>query len=252
LYLPGERGLKFLSFGYQNILSDLLWFKTVSYFGKHYASDRDYTWLKHMCKIVSTLDPRKQHVYEFCSTMLAWEVGNPKAGIEFLSAAIAQFPRNWHLYFLRGFNYLFFLDDPQAAQNDFVKAASLPNAEPIAARLAAKSMIDTSDPETAISFLAQMISRAKEPAQRKALEKRLKEAAYERDLRRLEGALEIFATRQGRRAASLEELVSAGIVKRLPKDPFSGDYYLDTDQKTVKSTSNKKRLSLYTKKTAAK
>ena len=78
LYLPSGKGLEFISFGYKNFFSDILWFKTISYFGKHFGDDKNYKWLGHMCNLVTDLNPNALHVFRFCSNMLSWESEKPK------------------------------------------------------------------------------------------------------------------------------------------------------------------------------
>ena len=251
LYLPQGRALEFISFGYRNLFSDILWFNTISYFGKHYVTDRNYGWLKHMCSLVTRLDPRKRHVYEFCGLMLAWESSDYDGSIEQFNRAIEQFPDQWKLYFQRGFTEMFFKNDADKARQDFMKAASLPGAEPIAARLAAKKLLTTSEPEEAIVFLNELLRQTNDKVQRKALTKRLREARYELDLRALEKAMGEFEARQGRALQELSELKQAGMVREIPTDPWGGSYFLDQSDRQIKSSSNRKRLGLYKHKTIA-
>lgn len=173
LYLPNGKALGVISFGYRNVLADLLWFNTVSYFGKHFRSDKNYEWLFHMCNIVTDLDPRAAHVYRFGATMLAWEVNEIALSNKLLDKATGVFPDSWLYYYLRGFNHMFFSKDYEKARQDFVTASKLPGAHPITASLAAKTIAELSAPETAIRFLEEMIVNTKDPIARKALEERL-------------------------------------------------------------------------------
>lgn len=175
LYIPDGTALDVLSFGYKNVLSDILWFKTVSYFGKHYKSDQDYTWLSHMCSLITDLNPHAEHVFSFCSTMLSWEVKQPKAAHALISKAIATSPYYWRNYYLRGFISMYFLDDPNGAKEDFTLAAKLPNAPAFVARLAASKM-SLSDPQAAVDFLTQMLRTTEDPNQRASLEDKLHQA----------------------------------------------------------------------------
>ena len=109
LYLPSLESVEFVTFGYKNIVADLLWFKTISYFGKHYATDRNYSWLSHMCDLVTTLDKHALASYQFCANMLSWEADTPQLAIDLLSKAIQNNPNSWRMPYLRGFTYLFFL-----------------------------------------------------------------------------------------------------------------------------------------------
>lgn len=174
LYLPSGKGLHVLSFGYKNFLSDVLWFKTISYFGKHFKGDKDYTWLAHMCELVTDLNPRAEHVFDFCGTMLAWEAEKPEKSIEILTKAIHADPKRWRPYYLRGFTAMYFLNDDTLAQQDFLTASKIPDAPLFLARLAAKK-ISLSDPRSALAFLGETIKRAKDPLERSALIARYKE-----------------------------------------------------------------------------
>ncbi len=179
LYLPKLAALNFLSFGYKNVLADLIWFKTISYFGKHYQSDRDFTYLSHMCDLTLALDPKMRHAYEFCGTMLAWEVSTFAESIKIWSRAIEVFPLDWRYPYFRGFTYMYFLKDQERARNDFMLAAKIPGADPIVARLAAKKFLDMNDPVAAIGFLSDILKRTNDPAQRAALIRRIQEAQVE-------------------------------------------------------------------------
>lgn len=247
LYLPNGEGLQFLSFGYKNMLSDALWFKTISYFGKHFKTDRDYRWLAHMCGLVTELDANAHHVYKFCSTMLAWEAGLPEESVKVLTKATENHPGNWMYYYLRGFSYFFFLNDEEKAREDFVVSAKLPDAPLLVKRLAAKN-VAMSDPSTAVAFLEDMLKKAEDGSARQALEDRLREAIYERDARQIERGLELYKERFGKAAQHLDELKSAEIVGQGPlRDPFGGTYVLDEKTGRVLSSTGKQRLELFRK-----
>lgn len=178
-YLPSGKGLRLLSFGYSNTLSHVLWFNTISYFGKHHRSDQNYRWLAHMCNLVTDLNPRARHVFEFCSTMLAWEAKLPEESIQQLSKAIRHSPDDWYLYYQRGFVYMFFMQDSERAQTDFVKSASLPSAHWLVKRLAAKKLAASDNVQAAIDILSDMLRREQDPVARTAIESRLQELRSE-------------------------------------------------------------------------
>src|SRR5215831_18573347 len=108
VYLPRAEYLRPISFGWQNVLADVLWFRTISYFGEHYRGDRTYPWLAQMCDLVTDLDPRAEHVYRFGGVLLPWEAGEVDAGVRLLEKGIAVFPDSWTLhYYLGVVRYLF-------------------------------------------------------------------------------------------------------------------------------------------------
>lgn len=245
LYLPSGKGLQAISFGYTNVLSDILWFNTINYFGKHHRSDQNYHWLAHMCNLVSDLNPRALHVYDFCGTMLAWEANNAQASIDLFSKAIKHHPSEWKLYYQRGFAYMFFMKDAERSQADFIKASTLPDAHPLVKRLAAKRLAASESADAAIEFLTDMLQHEKDDAGRSALESRLREAYYERDFQTLEKARDIFKEQTGRFPATLQELADKGVLRSEFKDPFGGTYMIDAVTGEVTSTSKHKRITSF-------
>jgi tetratricopeptide (TPR) repeat protein len=226
LYVPNGEGLKLLAFGYDRMLAHVIWFRSISYFGKHYASDRNYQWLEHLCDIATRLNPEAKHAYLFCSTMLSWEAGRPEGSLWVLRRAERQFPDDWYIPYLLGFTRMHFLKDEAGALEDFIRSSKLPSAHQLVKRLAAKKLIELQDPDSAVEFLSQMLHREQEAHARASLEERLKQALLERDLRRLDRAIRAFREREGRDPTAIEELVTAGVVAELPADPYGGEYEL--------------------------
>lgn len=179
LYLPSGTGLRFISFGFNNALSQLLWFNTINYFGKHYAQERDYRWLAHMCNLVTDLNPQALHVFRFCSLMLAWEANAAAGAVELLGKAIEHHPDNWELFYLRAITRLIFLKDNREAKNDLIQAARLPDAHPLVVRLAAREISSLDHPTTALQFLEEIIATTEDPSARHALRSRADEIEKE-------------------------------------------------------------------------
>jgi tetratricopeptide (TPR) repeat protein len=246
LYLPSIKALSFASFGYKNFLADLLWFKTISYFGKHHKRDQNYPWLKHICSLVTKLDPGARHVYEFGALILAWEANQPHESIALLDQAILDHPEYWKFWYLRGFNRMYFLSDTEGAASDFVKAAKLKDAPPMVASLAAKKLaLNDGNPEHARDFLRDMIEQTQDPVARNALVQRYKEAQLEVEIQKIERAAQLFQERYQRKASKISELFNAGLLGSIEKDPFGGRYFIDSESFEVKSSSKRKRFKLY-------
>lgn len=178
LYLPNGKALKLVSLGFENVLADLLWFNTISYFGRHFRSDQQYRWLSHMCNLVIDLDPKAAHVYQFGAVMLSWELGAPDESNALLTKAMKALPDNWLFPYLRGFNYLFFFKDPVHAKDDLLLAASKPNVHPMVANLAAKQISDLDNPAVAEETLKDLFNASADPVVREVLREKI--AALER------------------------------------------------------------------------
>lgn len=226
LYLPSGKALKGIAFGYEPVLADILWFNTINYFGKQYRSDQNYEWLKHMCGLVIELDPKATHTYEFCSAMLGWEASNPDAALVILNKAVAAHPQNWLFLYLRGFNYMFFQQNQALAQKDFIDAAQLPDADPIVARLAAKKMTELQEPEVAVDFLIDMIEKAEDNSQQKALTERLKDVWFELGFKWNKETVTAFKKIIGSNPESLKAIIENSAHQARVTDPLGGNYFL--------------------------
>lgn len=242
LYLPSTAAAEISSLGYRNMLSHILWFNTINYFGKHYRREKNYRWFSHMCDLVTRLNPRLDYVYPFCSTLLSWEGDQPEESIKILNRAIQTFPLDWNFLYLRGFTKIFFLNDQAGGDADFIAAASLPDAHPIVKSLAARSLVSREGPDSAIQFLSNSLRLTKDPSARSALESRLKDAIFAKELSSLQQASRKYQETEGRHPSSLEELVDTGLVsdtitRRHFADPLGGKYTLDPVTGTISSSS---------------
>lgn len=242
LYLPNERAIEVVSFGYRKALASFLWFRTINYFGKHYASDQHYEWLFLMCDLVTTLDPQALHVYEFGSNILAWEANSPEDARRLLTKGMQHNPSRWKLPYLRGFISLYFLNQEAEAREDFVTASHLPDVHPIVIGLAAKTVALQNDPEQALAFLKNVLSSNDDPHVRTVLMQKVRDLSYERDLLRLEAALLRYREAKQSLPSDITELAPYLDRPVSLEDPFGGHYVIDSASETVRSTSNRKRL----------
>lgn len=247
LYLPSVRHVKLVTLGFDHFFGDILWFSTINYFGKHFEQDKDYRWLGHMCELVTSLDPKARHVYEFCATMLSWVSWEAEKSTALLSKAIKAEPSYWRYWYLRGFNYWYFLNRRDLAEKDLTVAATLPGAPPFLASLASRLMVSKDEVTAAISFLKDLIANTQDENARKALEEKLKEAYISRDIRILRGMIAQYENDYGRKATSLKQLVEAKMLKAMPLDPFGAPYFIDQQSGAIKTRSGKKGLEFFGK-----
>jgi tetratricopeptide (TPR) repeat protein len=236
LYLPSAKYIKFVTLGFDNFFSDVLWFNTINYFGKQLKGNRDYQWLNQMCDLVTELDPKKKYAYEFCSTMLSWETKDFEASNKILTHGIENNPDYWRFWYLRGFNYWYFFDDREKAIRDMTRASQIPDAPPFVAALAASLIADSNDIENAIRFLEDMIGNSTDDNAKNALIEKLKRAYISRDIKYIENVISKYEETHDEKITDLRKLVSLGI--KIPLDPYGKEYYVDKDTGEVKTNSN--------------
>jgi len=247
VYLPQAKHLAPMSLGWRNVLADVLWFRTISYFGQHFRSDRTYPWLASMCDLVTDLDPRAEHVYRFAGAILPWEAGQADAGIRMLEKGVREFPDSWTLRYQLGFSEFFFKDNASKAVEHLTAAIELPGVHPAIARLAAILAREQFGPATTLAFLEEMQDTVDSSDVRAAIRDQISEARYLSDLENLQAAVDAYRLRFAIPPLFLQDLVDTGFIRQIPEDPFGGKYQVDFDG-VVGSTSGHVPSQIHTSK----
>lgn len=247
VYLPKAEFLRPMALGWRNALADVLWFRTISYFGAHYRRDHTYPWLATMCDLVTDLDPRAEQVYRFAGVILPWEANQVDAGIHLLEKGVQQFPDSWLLRYHLGFLYFFFKDDQEKALAQLRTAVVLPGAHPSIARLAAVLARQQYGSETTLAFLDELQQDVESDDVRHIILEQMREAHLAADLTQLQAAIDTYRQRVGLMPLSLQNLVEMGLVAAVPTEPFGGYYEID-EKGRVRSSSGRVPSELHTSK----
>lgn len=245
VYLPDIRFLRLASLGYQNTLADVLWFRTINYFGKHFRGDRLYPWLARMCEIVTDLDPHAEHVYRFAGFILPWEAQLPDEGIRLMEKGVEQFPDSWQLNYHLGFAKFYFNDDVAGALPHIRRAAGLPGAHPYVTRFAAMLYSQEYGSHTAREFLEELRDSGTAGGMEGVIDERLKDVAHTEHLAMLNNAVNEYRNRSGREPESLDALVAAKLIDAVPSEPFGDRYIYDPQTHEARSSSGRPALKAY-------
>lgn len=246
VYLPSADRLRPLALGYDNVLADLVWFRTIDYFGAHYAGDKTYPWLAAMCDLVTDLDPRAKHVYRFAALVLPWEAHDPDAAIRLLKKGTRALPNSWSLDYYLGVIHYLFKGDYDAAATYLARAARHRKAPPFVARFAAILQTRQQGPQTTIAMLERMRAQATSPETRRIVERSLRDAQAAWDIQILEETVAKYRMATGRSPGTLDDLVTAGLLRFVPPDRYRGVYQLDPATGTVRSSTGRHPLALHT------
>ena len=242
LYLPDERQVSGLTLGYNTLFAKLFWFSTLNYFGKHFAAERDFRWLGGMCGVVSNLDPKFRNAIESCATLLSWASKQPTISSNILSKGIAADPGYWRYYFLRGFNSWYFQEDLESAKADFKRASSFSEAPASVHSIAARLISSSEGTSSAKDFLVETLKGTTDASARAMLLERIKEAVLAEQVASLAAAVSRYKeTNSGQLPSDLSALKAAGLVDRIPEDPFGGTFSLAEDG-SIQTSSKRKGL----------
>lgn len=245
VYLPRAEYLRPMSLGWQNVLGDVLWFKTISYFGEHYRSDRTYPWLAAMCDLITDLDPRAEHVYRFAGFILPWEAEQADAGVRLLEKGARQFPDSWTLQYYIGFHHYFFNDDYPRALAHLRRAMELPGVHGSVAQLVAVLSAEEYGPETTVAFLSELERNVDSADLREVVRQNLRDAQLRVGIDRATGALQTFRERHGYQPLVIEELVAEGLLDPALAHAQGDVLVIDHVTGTVRTASGRRPTRLH-------
>ncbi|HEY1909114.1 MAG TPA: hypothetical protein VGG91_23930 [Myxococcaceae bacterium] len=214
IYLPPPATARLLSLGFNQVVADWYWVKTIQYFADPVQALNRYRNLGDILDVVVAVDPDYEYAYKFGALAIPYDVGrlkwaNTEKAIDLLQRGVARFPRNWELHFFLGFYLLNFQKDPAAAAEHFAIAAQIPGSPPYLKLFATRLFSAGGELERAQVFAQTMLDEAQDPLERKQLEERIKSIRREMGLRKLEEAARRYHEEKGRWPASTAELSAA-------------------------------------------
>jgi tetratricopeptide (TPR) repeat protein len=241
LYFGSPAGVKKMALGYEGLLADLYWMRTIQYYGRREEAARRpvrYKNLGALLDITTTLDPDLMDAYHAGSIFLAEAeplgAGQPREAIRLLDKGIAHDPLEWRLYYDKGFVYYLFLRDFKSAGVVWLAASKLPTAPPWMEGLAASALSKGGAMETAKSLWERQYRESSRADIRENAKNHVVSIQVAEDLWTLEYFIKKYQERTGVYPRKLEDLVQAGWFRRLPSDPLGTPYQYDPDDGRVR------------------
>lgn len=231
LYLPSPKVLKRLSLGYDGLLADIYWTRTVQYFGaKHYEGAEHYDLLAPLLEITTALDPHLLVAYEFGSTFLSPKppngAGMPERAIALEEFGIRNNSNEWRLYYDLGFVYYTDLKDYAKAADAFASGSRVPNAHPFLKLLAAQMAEHAGELETARMLWQATYETSQDRDIRANAAAHLRALLVDEAVPKLESVVALYQQKTGRPPADFAELAHAGLLPGIPLDPLGVPYAL--------------------------
>jgi tetratricopeptide (TPR) repeat protein len=235
-YVPSVTALKTVAADHKELMAALLVLKVLMYFGGlsektegQVAVPPDYISMSRLLHGAVKLDPYNMDAYYFAQGFLTWDVKQYKLANDLLDYGMKYRTWDWYLPFFAGFNSAFFLKDYTAAAKYYQRAGELSGSD-LSRLLAGRYMQESGQTELAIVYLGAMEKGERNPAVKKNYQIRLK--AF-RETRRIEVARDRYRETRGTLPATVEQLVSGGFLSPPPRDPYGGQFYLETDGKVA-------------------
>jgi hypothetical protein len=231
LYIPSPRVVKRMSLGYSGLLADIYWTRVVQYFGtKHAAKAKQYLILSPLLEMTTTLDPKLLPAYQFGSVFLAQKppegAGNPVAAARLVEKGIQENPQEWRLYYDLGYIYWLELKDPAKAADAFARGSNVPGAHPWMRVMAAALAAHAGETETAIYMWSNILNSTEDKQLKANAIQRLLCLRVDSEVKLLQERVDEFTKEKGRLPSGWSELISTGMLRRVPVDPKNNSYRL--------------------------
>ncbi|MCD6380414.1 hypothetical protein J7M07_08235 [bacterium] len=163
IYLPSSEAFEMISLGYKNIVSDILWFKTVQYYGGYKLGKNSLRLFRHLADVITDLDPQFIFAYQLSAIIVAQDIGELKEGVEILRKGMKNNPRNWWLPFEAGFLYYLDGSDYKESERYFRLASTIPGANDRATRFAASAAAKGGDIKASIEMWKRLADSSDDP-----------------------------------------------------------------------------------------
>ncbi|MFQ5456061.1 MAG: tetratricopeptide repeat protein [Nitrospirota bacterium] len=175
LYLPSGRFLKPIMLGFDLFVADMLWIKTVGYFGNHLLTDKEYPWLYYMVDIVTDLDPDFTFPYFFGGIILSLDANEIDKSNKILEKGMRNHPDMWQFPFYIGFNYFYHYNRPIDAAGYIERAVKNPDSPGYLKTLPARLYEKGGEKNAGIHFLQEIYKNTEDKTLRERIEKRVRE-----------------------------------------------------------------------------
>lgn len=216
LYVWSGEHIRKLSPGFENLMADIYWLRTVQYFGgvRAFSREKRFELLEPLANITISLDPRFEMAYRYGAVFLCepWPIGagNPRAGVALLERGVRTMPGSWRLRQDLGFFLFFFLGDAQRASEVLLDAARIPGAPFFLETLAADLLGRSGERATARRIWTRLSEEWAEGSLKWNAQHQLRYLDALDALDRVRAAAAGFQVRNGRPPSSLGELRALG------------------------------------------
>lgn len=241
LWLQQPATVRRLALGFDALVADMYWIRTVVYFGQQRlaaSGDSTYEALYPMLNLVTALDPRFKTAYRFGAVFLSERPpggpDRPDLALRLLQHGAERTPERWEYLHDMAFVHYWSHRDYQEAAKWLDRASEVPGA-PFWLRSAAASMlVRGGDRESARAIWRQMRDNTDLDWLKATADIRLAQfdALDARD--QLNQIVWRYEARTGRMPQDWQELVRARVLRGVPLDPAGVPFELDPTNEDVR------------------
>jgi hypothetical protein len=231
LAIRSPKVIKALSLEYAPLVAAMYWTRAVQYYGEKHRlglSNLDLLW--PLLDIATTLDPQLLPAYHFGSTFVGEKspagAGRPDLAVALLERGLKANPEEWRMYYDLGYVYYFDMHAYKKASEAFAGGAKNPKAFIWMKVLAAKIAGEGESPDTSYFLWQQVYNTTTDELIRQNAQNHLVLMKAQSDMKEIDRLADEYEKQTGRRATRIVELVQAGLLKGVPRDPDGYPYVL--------------------------
>jgi hypothetical protein len=176
LYYPSGFFVRQASLGQEASAADLAWIRALQYYGEHKRTDRIFTYLDHIFRILTDLDPAFVNAYIFGGLVMAQDADMVAEGLRLLEKGVRANPGSWELTFETGFAHYVAANDYRKAAMYFTLAARHPDAPERVVRFGAFANRLAGRPDLSAALWRDLADRTGNPLLRDLARRRAQEA----------------------------------------------------------------------------
>ena len=217
--------LKIAAGEFKGLMADYLLLKGATFLGgRHDTTQTDMQAVETLFRQSLALDPYFFQTCYLTQAFLAWRGNQVDDAIDLLKISNNHRDWDWNPGFFIGFDYYYFLNDNLSAARYLMEVAKHPAAGALPGLLAARLSQKGGETETGLVFLKSMYSTIEDDNTRKQIERRITtlERVYV-----IEKAIAVYRAQYNREPDDLQELVSSGILEKLPENPYMTPFTLE-------------------------
>jgi len=178
------------------------------------------------------LDPYNMDAYYFSQASFTWGLKRIKEVNALLKYGMKYRDWDYQLPFYAGFNAAYFLHDYSEGAR-LMQMAAERSGSPLFTKLASRYFYQARQTDLGVVFIQAVLEQTKDKKLRAIYQTRLTALQA---VQLIETAVEKFHQQFDRNPKDLSELLSCGLLVKVPEDPYGGEFYL-TDDGSVTSTS---------------
>jgi hypothetical protein len=249
--VPRVEVVRVFTMGMDALVADLYWISAVNYFGNNFNQRVCYAQLPSYMRLVTSLAPNFESAYRFAGLSIPCNDGKAWLYVDeadqFLREGIKRFPSNILMRLVLSYYLSSLKGDLVAAESELVEASKVKGCPEYVLGLATRMRTARGDLDGARQLAEELLANAPNDAAKDALRRRQREIESLKNINILNQARVVYEDRTKGQLKTIQDLVTSGLVNRIPSDPMEGEYVFDANSNEIVSTVFHDRLILFKK-----